>query len=221
MDITLAITIGIPLLIVAYIVKSDKFPEPSGLIVKTFLMGVFLCFPAGWLNGYLIWNQENPDNYSFLAGLTEESLKFLALYLYIKPKGAFNEPMDAIVYGITISLGFAAWENLEYVYLYNEDISSLSVAIIRAISAIPLHASCGIIMGYFFGLYIFKGAKVYIYQALIIPICIHAFYNFLAGLGNLIFFPYLFLVIFFALRMHKELITLQKNKKFEAERKVN
>ena len=54
---------------------------------------------------------------SFLAGVTEETLKFLALYFYIRKKTDFNEPMDAIVYGTLISLGFASLENIEYTLL--------------------------------------------------------------------------------------------------------
>ena len=32
-------------------------------------------------------------------GLVEETLKFLVLYFYVLKEKAFNEPMDAIVYG--------------------------------------------------------------------------------------------------------------------------
>ena len=52
MSITLALTIGVPLAIVAYIVKSDKLPEPNYLIIKTFFVVVFLCSPEGFLNSY-------------------------------------------------------------------------------------------------------------------------------------------------------------------------
>ena len=86
----------------------------------------------------------------FLAGLTEESLKFLALSIFVRPKSEFNEPMDAVVYGTLISLGFATFENYEYVYVYFDNIPPLQIAIVRALTAIPMHASCGIIMGFFF-----------------------------------------------------------------------
>ena len=128
------------------------------------------------------------EDMSFLAGFTEEPLKFLAFMLFIKANTEFDEPMDAIVYGTIISLGFATYENIEYVYLYNEEFSSLFIAILRAISAIPLHASCGVIMGYYIGLYVFKGDNKYIVQALLIPIFIHALYNYLTGFSGLIFF---------------------------------
>ena len=155
MIFTLLITIGAPLVIIAFIVYSDKFKEPLDLVLKTFFLGIFLCIPAGLLNDLLI---QSPDQ-SYFAGLTEESLKFLVLYFYIRPKAAFNEPMDAIVYGTIASLGFATLENLTYVYSGSPEVDSFTIAVIRAISAIPLHACCGIIMGYFFGLHAFSWAQ--------------------------------------------------------------
>ena len=43
----------------------------------------------------------------------------------------FNEPIDGIVYGVTVSLGFATLENFYYVYLLADyfDTSSMSLAI--------------------------------------------------------------------------------------------
>ena len=77
MNFTLLITIGAPLVIIAFIVYSDKFKEPLDLVLKTFFLGIFLCIPAGLLNDLLI---QSPDQ-SYFAGLTEESLKFIVLYL--------------------------------------------------------------------------------------------------------------------------------------------
>ena len=221
MDLTLILTIGTPLLIVMYIVRSDKFPEPTNLIIKTFFVGVFLCFPAGYLNSYISLTEQNLGfDMSFMAGFTEEPLKFLAFMLFVRPKTEFNEPMDAIVYGTIISLGFATYENIEYVYLYNEEYSSLSIAIIRAISAIPLHASCGIIMGYYIGIYTFKGDKKHIIQALMIPVFIHALYNYLTAFSGIFFFAYLILIVYFANNLHKKLVLEQNYKIIEKEPKL-
>ena len=41
----------------------------------------------------------------------------------------FNEPMDAIVYGVLVSLGFATFENITYVYQGNFEVDSFSLAI--------------------------------------------------------------------------------------------
>jgi len=217
--ITLLITIGAPLAIISFIVYSDNFKEPLDLIIKTFFLGIFLCYPAGELNYLLI---QSPDQ-TYFAGLTEESLKFLVLYFYIRPKTAFNEPMDAIVYGTTASLGFATLENLSYVFIGSPfgspDVDSMTMAIMRAISAIPLHASCGIIMGYFFGLHAFLGSKSSLIKSLIIPISIHATYNYLTGFGFLWFY-FLFAVMFYAQSLHKQVSDLQLTKSMEQENKA-
>ena len=39
LDLTLALTVGVPLAILIYIVRSDRFPEPSGMVLKTFFIG--------------------------------------------------------------------------------------------------------------------------------------------------------------------------------------
>ena len=215
MSITLLLTIGVPLTIITFIIYSDKFKEPLDLILKTFFLGIFLCIPAGELNYLLI---QSPDQ-SYFAGLTEESLKFIVLYFYIRPKAAFNEPMDAIVYGTIASLGFATLENLSYVYSGTSEVDSLTIAIMRAISAIPLHASCGIIMGYFFGLHAFLGSKSALIKSLIIPISIHATYNYLTGFGFLWFY-FLFAVMFYAQSLHKRVADLQQTKSMERQNQI-
>ena len=215
MYLTLLITVGVPLFIVFAIIYSDKFREPTDLVIKTFFAGVIICFPAAELNHLLIPSYE----YSYRAGLTEEMLKFLVLYFYIRPKSAFNEPMDAIVYGVLVSLGFATFENITYVYQGNFEVDSFSLAIMRAVSAIPLHATCGIIMGYFFGLYAFTHSKQFLIKSIILPIGIHAIYNFLTSY-DFFFLYFLVAVMIYARGLHTELSELQSRKAREDETKV-
>ena len=215
---TLLLTLAPPVLIVYFFVKSDKFEEPTSLILKSFFAGILLCFPAGSLNYYLIWSSSDPNFFSFLAGIVEESLKFLVLFLYIKPKENFNEPYDAIVYGTSISLGFAALENLEYVYLsYLGD--PLIISIIRAFSAIPMHACCGIIMGFYFGLYVFRGERIQILKALLIPMSLHAIYNYFTNLGILFIFVLVFM-IFMSYKLFFKVKIKQQEKNKEEEHKI-
>ena len=215
MYLTLLITVGVPLFIVFAIIYSDRFREPTDLVIKTFFAGVIICFPAAELNHLLIPSYE----YSYRAGLTEEMLKFLVLYFYIRPKSAFNEPMDAIVYGVLVSLGFATFENITYVYQGNFEVDSFSLAIMRAVSAIPLHATCGIIMGYFFGLYAFTHSKQFLIKSIIFPIGIHATYNFLTGY-DFFFLYFLVAVMVYARGLHTEFAELQSRKAREDETKV-
>lgn len=216
--VTLLLTLAPPVLIVYFLVKSDKFEEPTSLILKTFFAGVFLCLPAGYLNYYLIWSSSDPYFFSFIAGIVEESLKFLVLLFYVKPKEKFNEPYDAIVYGTSISLGFAALENLEYVYLSNYE-DPLIISIIRAFSAIPMHASCGVIMGFYFGLYVFRGERIQILKALLIPMSLHAIYNYFTNLGILFIFVLVFM-IFMSYKLFFKVKIKQQEKNKEEEHKI-
>ena len=213
-NLTLLITIGVPLFIVFVIIYSDKFREPTDLVIKTFFAGIIICFPAAELNHLIIPSYE----YSYRAGLTEEVLKFLVLYFYIRPKSAFNEPMDAIVYGVTVSLGFATFENITYVYSY-PNMDSFSLSILRAVSAIPMHATCGIVMGYFFGLYAFTNSRQFLIKSLVFPIGIHATYNFLTGY-DFFFLYFLAAVMVYARGLHTEFSELQLKKARENETKV-
>ena len=212
MDLTLLITIGVPLFIVFAVIYSDRFREPTDLVIKTFVAGIIMCFPAAELNNLIIPSYE----YAYRAGLTEEILKFLVLYFYIMPKSAFNEPMDAIVYGVVVSLGFATFENISYVYLGGFETDSFSLAIMRAVSAIPMHATCGIIMGYFFGLYAFTNSINFLIKSLIFPIAIHATYNFLT-LYDFFFLYFLVIVMIYARSLHTEFAELQLYKQKEDE----
>ena len=209
-------TFAPPLIILSYIIYSDRFKEPSVMIIKSFVVGILLIFPAGILNQLLIFSNKDPSSVTYIAGFTEETLKFLALYFYIRKQSHFNEPMDGIVYGTLISLGFATLENYEYVYLMGYD--SMEIAMIRSVTAIPLHAFCGITMGFYFGLHFFSEKKSYLLKSIFIPIVIHASYNFLIsysllGIGLLIF------IFLNTKRLHNELKEKQKLKLTEKEKK--
>ena len=156
----LALAILPPILIAYYIYKKDKYEkEPKALIIKSFLFGCVAILPAVFLEK--IFHSGLFPNlffYSFFGiALIEEGVKYFLLKKYMYKKDAFNEPMDGIVYAVMISLGFATVENIFYVFKYQDQ--SLYVAIVRMFTAIPLHAVCGVILGYFIGLAKFSQDK--------------------------------------------------------------
>ena len=204
MDLTFLLAVGPPLLIVAYIIKADRFPEPRGTCFLTFVAGTIIIVPAAILNDKLIPNV----SYAYLAGFTEETLKFLTIYFYVSRNTNFDEPMDAIVYGTLVSLGFATFENLQYVYYSGG--SPDAVAVIRAFTAIPLHACCGIIMGYYFGLYVFKNKDTLnLFKSLFFAIGFHAAYNYFATRNVFLMIVVLIILILFARKLHRILRTEQ------------
>ena len=71
--------------------------------------------------------------------------------------------MDGIVYGVTVSLGFATFENYDYVFYWAEEwgIDPYQMAVWRSYSAVPMHGLMGCIMGFYFGMYAFvSGGKI-------------------------------------------------------------
>ena len=224
---TLLITILPSIVLVLYFIKSDKFKEPNRIIIITFLFGILITIPAGYLNSLIDKNFATGERFNdallsgfFGGGPVEELLKFSVLYFYILKEKAFNEPMDGLVYGILASLGFATLENLQYVfYLDSEFWTAQEIAIFRSYSAIPLHGLCGAIMGFYFGQYAFSANKKYLGLAIIVPIIFHGSYNFMCDYNWYYAVSIVAVGFIFALFLHRNLKLLQKEKKKEHEEK--
>ena len=174
---TLLITIVPSILILLYFFLSDRFKEPKGSVALVFFLGILICLPAGIINSFMHDNFNDGSDlsealYSSFLGPAwgEELLKFIILYFVVLRRNEFNEPMDGIVYGVTVSLGFATYENYTYVYIFAEtwDILPSQMAIWRSYSAVPMHGLNGCIMGFYFGMYAFTAEKKYLVLSLLI-----------------------------------------------------
>ena len=197
------LAISPPLLIAYIIYKQDKYDkEPSGLIIKSFLFGCLSVIPILLLE--IIFNEKYFLNIFFYmllgVALIEEGMKFFFLKKYLYNHKEFNEPLDGIVYAVMISLGFATVENLLYVFVYAPG-QETYVAVLRMFSAIPLHASCGVVMGYFVGKAKFnKNSTNYLIIGLLSAIIIHGFYNYFVSINQGLYFAFftLFIAIYFS-----------------------
>ena len=227
--LVLLATILPSIIIVLYFVRSDKFKEPSFEIVKIFFYGILITIPAFYLNTYLGNILETKTKISepligsFLtAAPVEEGLKFFILFYFVYKMKDFNEPIDGIVYGVCVSLGFATLENIYYVYALTDyfETKPLSLAILRAFSAVPAHAAFGAIMGYFFMKYSFISKKDNLFFSIAFPFFLHGLYNFSMSYNT--FAGYLLVVLMWIViyKKFKELIKIQKNKKTEHEKKI-
>ena len=224
----LLVTILPSILIVLFFVKSDRFKEPTKEIIKVFLLGILITIPAYFLNTYLseIWYSTNASEgliSSFLtAAPVEESLKLSVLYFFVYKMKDFNEPIDGIVYGVTVSLGFATLENIYYVYLLADyfETTSMTLAVLRSFSAIPAHAVFGIFMGYFFMKYVFIKKGDNLIFAFVIPFVLHGCYNLFASSNFIISLTLILIAWIVALRMFSRLKKTQRTKRREYEKKI-
>ena len=140
-----------------FIYKQDRIEkEPPALILKLLLMGVLSALMASAVESLgmgILDRAVSESNLYYIVllaflvvAVTEEGCKFLLMKKRSWNDPNFNFKFDGIVYAAAVSLGFAALENIIYVFGYG-----LSVAPTRAIFAIPGHLSFSVFMGYFYG----------------------------------------------------------------------
>lgn len=196
---TLILLIGVLpcILLILYIYHLDKVEkEPLGLLIKLFFFGCLTTIGAalletvgeGILNAIYPYPKSLTYNlimYFIIVGISEEGLKHFALRKGTWYHPAFDYRFDAVVYAAVVSLGFAAAENVKYILGFG-----LSVAPIRAVTAIPLHCIVGVFMGHYYGqarFYDRRGryaiSSFYMFLSLFVPVLLHGFYDFCAS-GN-------------------------------------
>ena len=217
------------ILIILFFVYSDKFKEPRGEIIKVFIYGILITIPAYFLNTYIsdfFYNNTRVSEgliSSFLtAAPVEEGLKLSVLYYFVYKMKDFNEPIDGIVYGVTVSLGFATLENLYYVYLLADyfETTSMALAVIRSFSAVPAHAVFGIFMGYFFMKYAFIKKGDNLFFAFVVPFVLHGCYNLFTTSNFFVSLGLILISWIIALRLFSRLKKTQKRKRREYEKKI-
>jgi len=188
----------IPILIIApvaillyYFWVRDKWQrEPWSLIFKLFGLGCVAVIPAAIIELIIPGNRLVLDGipeamFSAFIGvsLVEESVKYIFTYFFTFRSRHFNEEYDGIVYGVSVGLGFAFLENILYVAsAVFFDQAPIAIAIQRALTAVPVHALNGVIMGFFIGRAHFErnpSRRLFInFQGLLYAVLIHGLYDF-------------------------------------------
>ena len=198
-----------------YIWKKDTQKEPTSWLVKAVAWGVAIVIPVaiveGGLESMLFGDNGKPSTLfdtsimAFLvAALPEELFKLFALWLVLRKNPYFDEHFDGIVYAVCVGLGFAAFENVMYVF-GNDD--WLSTAVLRAFLSVPGHYAFAILMGYYYSVYHFADHSLKVAVCvLLMPILAHGIYDAIAMSGMLN--PYIegisfFVLIYFCVKMHK------------------
>ncbi len=166
--------------------KEDALhPEPRGLIILSFLVGMLATASAYPIEKYIATNIAASDGALLLLwAVTEESLKFLGIYIVALRSKYFDEPIDAVIYLMTIALGFAALENT--MFLINplgdgDPLATLLLGNFRFIGATLLHVGASGFVGVMLALsfYQSRGRKLLTAMlGLTGAIALHTFFNF-------------------------------------------
>lgn len=184
-----------PILLVLYIYWRDKYQrEPFSQLAKGFFYGILSTSvaagieallsatgivalePATWLGA--LWK-------AFVgAAIPEEMVKLLFLWLLLRKNPYFDERFDGIVYAVCVGMGFAASENI--LYLFQNIGSWQQVAVSRAMFAVPGHFMFAVAMGYFYAMLYFgdmswrKAGRIFW-----VPVLLHGVYDGLLFMANL------------------------------------
>jgi protease PrsW len=158
-------------------------PEPILLIIITFIAGMAVV-PAALPLQKLAIDVYTGANVMFAWVVIEEVLKYAAALLVIFWNKAVDEPIDFIVYLITIALGFAALENTLFILTplsLNEYTTVAVTGSFRFLGATLLHvlasATIGILLAFAF--YKSLGKKLlYGTVGLFLAILLHGLFNF-------------------------------------------
>lgn len=191
MNLLIIATAMLPVVVLMYILyrKDSVKPEPKEQLRKAFYWGVLSCFLSFAMSGPFaligLYPQEAKTvvdalRISFFgAAIPEEIAKFTVLWFFLRNNPYFDEKFDGIVYAACVSMGFAAFENIGYLFM-NKD-NFLGVGIVRAIFAVPGHLCFGIMMGYYYSLVKFypnsKRHSTNRAMVLIVPILLHGLYD--------------------------------------------
>ena len=170
--------------------KDRHLPEPFGhlllalaLGVGSFYLGMLMYQALGLVNlrydAYLLAETNLPGlfAYSILAiGVIEELAKMIPFLLLVVHFREFDEPIDGIIYGSFIALGFAATENVQYL-----QIVSIGEAWARGFAGPVVHIVLASIWGYYIGrAYLCRRHQARtIFATLAVTAILHGVYDFI------------------------------------------
>lgn len=173
--------------------KEDKLhPEPRLRVLLAFLAGMVSVYIALPIEEFVF--KSNAMIVSsfiiFLWATIEELVKFFAAYFTSLKRKVYDEPIDAVIYMITVALGFAALENALFMFnlIDNKNfIQSILTGNSRFLGATLLHTASSASIGIMMGLSYYKKPimkKVFLFSGIIISIVLHTIFNLLIIKSN-------------------------------------
>lgn len=184
--------------------EDRRRPEPIILIIITFIAGMMVV-PLALPLQKLAIDLYAGANVMFVWVIIEEVLKYVAALLVIFWNKAVDEPIDYIIYMITIALGFAALENTLFMLNPLAAGDYVTVAVtgsFRFLGATLLHVLASATIGVFLAFAFYRSATrklLYGTFGLFIAILLHALFNFFimdaSGGGILVIFLFVWMGI--------------------------
>lgn len=172
-----------------------KHPEPRRVLIIAFLTG--MCAVPVVLSLEGVTTKLIPYGRTILIAWAaiEEAVKFGMAGIFVLRSRSVDEPIDYVVYMITVALGFAAVENSLFLFapfIANNFLESAVTGDLRFIGPTLIHVLGSAIIGGALAFSFFRTRldKVwYVAVGLILAVGLHAFFNFLiitTGAGRIL-----------------------------------
>ncbi len=175
-----------------FYLRKDSHPEPHSQILKIFFYGMLIALPAvlgemgalQFLHSFDLSKTVSSVLYLFLGvALLEEFLKYLVVNQKIFRNKELDEPIDIVIYMIVSALGFAAAENILFLFSLGPTFllgETVLITVFRFLGATFLHALVSALFGYFLALSFYTPKKQirYFTLGLGISTVLHGCYNF-------------------------------------------
>ncbi len=163
--------------------EDSAHPEPRSLIALSFIGGMIAVICVIPIERFSM---------NFLAGTpliiawaaAEEILKVIAAYLTVMWRASLDEPIDAMIYMISVALGFTALENSLFILgpiLDNDILRSVLTSDLRFLGASLLHVLSSAVVGSAIALAFYRGSSrkhIYLLTGAILAIALHVLFNF-------------------------------------------
>lgn len=177
------------LLILCWLIISDRFQQRPAVVLTSFVLGGLSIGLAAAIGLPFLGLSGSPVWIAFMvAAIPEESAKLLVLLSFCARHRAFHHRTDGLVYGVAVALGFAALENVAYLFGPNipADTDWMVIGMARAFMAVPMHAVVGATMGFFVGVSRAQHDRRcrWLCTAWIVAVALHGSYDWLALTGS-------------------------------------
>lgn len=164
--------------------KEDRcHPEPMVLLLGAFLAGM-VAVPLVIPLERAVATVTSGGLMVILWAMIEEAMKFVMAYFAVLRRKEMNEPVDAVIYMITVALGFAALENALFLLSPLGDgliAETLHTGNLRFIGATLVHTLASATIGISIALAFYRGhawRDVAACIGLILATALHALFNF-------------------------------------------
>ncbi len=193
-----------------WLLEDRLHPEPKRYIFFCFIAGMVLVAPVtidGHVFGIVLplekwaFTHLSGFNLLFAWAIIEELTKFAAAFFVALRARVFDEPLDAVIYMVTVALGFSAAENA--LFLLNpitqgNILQTVITGDLRFIGATLLHTLASATIGIALAFTFYQSLATRIWAALggvILAIALHTLFNFfILGAGSAATF-WIFLII--------------------------